>query len=193
MSEHCIIRADFSATRSVAGRKVLQLIFEVPIEAADDAMARLGGFPLPGENRWCAIALLENGKHVSGNAVGPQKSAPKLSAPSALGAGQTGKQPSHTTATTAAGTTSETQSHDRKPFASLPLSQQAAIRCGDVLFQEYLKFEDEADTARAVRKLCCVDSRSQIVAGSPAGSIWNQLEASYQNWLTDRKFAEAKR
>lgn len=59
MTDHCIIRADFSAARVVAGRKILALTFEVPIEEADTALARLGGFPQPGSSRWVAIALLQ--------------------------------------------------------------------------------------------------------------------------------------
>jgi hypothetical protein len=59
LSEHCIIRADFSSFRPVHGRKVLQIVLEVPIELGDDALKKLGGLPRPGESRWCAIALLE--------------------------------------------------------------------------------------------------------------------------------------
>lgn len=80
-----------------------------------------------------------------------------------------------------------------KPFASLPLSQQAAIRCGDVLFQEYLGLEAEADAADYVRCHCGVKSRSQITDANLSGGRWQQIETMYQAWLTDRKFAEAKR
>jgi hypothetical protein len=80
-----------------------------------------------------------------------------------------------------------------KPFSSLPLSQQAAIRCGDVLFQEYLKLETEDEAADYVRHHCGVKSRSDIKADGPSAQRWKQIEAMYQSWLTDRKFAEAKR
>jgi hypothetical protein len=41
----------------VNSRSVLQLIFEVPIEQADETMRKLGGYPLPAEARWVGIAL----------------------------------------------------------------------------------------------------------------------------------------
>lgn len=58
MTDAPIIQADFVKPMPVPSRKVLQLVFEVPEEAADHAMAVLGGYPQSGENRWCAIALL---------------------------------------------------------------------------------------------------------------------------------------
>ena len=52
------IRATFSDFRIVKGRKVAQLVFEVPLEGADDALASLGGLPQPAAERWCGIARL---------------------------------------------------------------------------------------------------------------------------------------
>lgn len=189
MSEHCIIRADFSNWRPIQGRKVMQLIFEVPIEEAEGALKMLG-IPQPGESKWCAIALLENGKPARESDAGPPKSVPKLSGGTAAPATQIGTAQSPTTAITAAATTSETQSHDRKSFASLPLTQQAGIRCADILFQEFLKVETESAAADYVRLYCGVASRS-VLPAFPAR--WHDLEAKYQSWLTDRKFAEARR
>lgn len=191
MSEHCIIRADFSNWRPIQGRKVMQLIFEVPIEEAETALKMLG-IPQPGESKWCAIALLENGKLASESAAGLRKNAPKPSEGTAAPEGQTGQEPSPTTATIAQAGTSETQSHDRRPFSSLPLSQQAAIRCGDVMFQEFLNLDTSADAADYVRNYCGVSSRSDIKAG-PAGDRWKGLESRYQSWVTDRNFAGARR
>jgi hypothetical protein len=192
MSEHCIIRADFSNWRPIQGRKVMQLIFEVPIEEAETALKMLG-IPQPGESKWCAIALLENGKLASESAAGLRKNAPKPSESTAAPEGQTGQEPSPITATIAETGTSETPSHGRRPFSSLPLSQQAAIRCGDALFQEYLKVETEGDAVLKVRSLCGVESRVFILKGTQAGDYWANVEAHYQSWLTDRKFAGARR
>jgi len=147
------IEADFANWRTVQGRKVLQLVFEVPIEKGEDALKMLG-MPQPGVSRWCAIALLKP------EAVGQAKAQPSGSS---------------------------------KPFASLPLSQQAAIRCGDTTFQEFMGVMTDEGCADQVRQKCFVESRSLIIGGSPAGAIWKQLEAQYQRWLTDRNFAEAKR
>lgn len=51
-------RATFSDFRIVKGRKVAQLVFELPLEGADEALAALGGLPQPATERWFAIARL---------------------------------------------------------------------------------------------------------------------------------------
>ena len=51
-------RATFSDFRIVKGRKVCQLVFELPIEAADEALKALGGLPQPATERWFGIARL---------------------------------------------------------------------------------------------------------------------------------------
>lgn len=48
----------FSDFKMVRGRKVAQIIIEVPIEAADAALRSLGGLPNPAEERWVALALM---------------------------------------------------------------------------------------------------------------------------------------
>lgn len=59
MTDAAIIRATFSTYRPVAGRKVLQLVMEVPIEAQSHVFAALG-YPVPDETKWVAIALLRD-------------------------------------------------------------------------------------------------------------------------------------
>lgn len=51
-------KATFSNIKPVPSRKVVQLVFEVPSEHADAALAALGGMPQPASERWCAIARL---------------------------------------------------------------------------------------------------------------------------------------
>jgi hypothetical protein len=51
-------QATFSDFRIVKGRKVAQLVFELPLEGADAALAALGGLPQPATERWFAIARL---------------------------------------------------------------------------------------------------------------------------------------
>jgi hypothetical protein len=48
--------ADFKIVR---GRKVAQLVVEVPLETADAALAALGGLPNPATETWVAIARLQ--------------------------------------------------------------------------------------------------------------------------------------
>ena len=50
------IRATYSDVKLVKTRKVFQLIFEVPIEEADNALRVLGGMPRPDAEIWVGIA-----------------------------------------------------------------------------------------------------------------------------------------
>lgn len=53
------IAATFSDFRIVKGRKVAQMVFEIPIEQANAALAALGGVPQPGSEQWVGVAPLE--------------------------------------------------------------------------------------------------------------------------------------
>jgi hypothetical protein len=52
------IRGTFADFRLIKGRKVAQLVVELPIEEADAALATLGGLPQPATERWVAVARL---------------------------------------------------------------------------------------------------------------------------------------
>jgi hypothetical protein len=52
------IRGTFADFRLIKGRKVAQLVVELPIEEADAALATLGGLPQPAAERWVALAAL---------------------------------------------------------------------------------------------------------------------------------------
>ena len=65
MTQATPIKATFSDCRLVKGRKVFQLVFETPIEAADDALAALGGLPRPDMEKWFGIVALDLSKAVS--------------------------------------------------------------------------------------------------------------------------------
>ncbi len=49
-------RATYSDIKLVKTRKVVQFVFEVPVEAADNAMRLLGGMPRPDQEQWVGIA-----------------------------------------------------------------------------------------------------------------------------------------
>lgn len=68
------ICATFSDFRLVKGRKVCQLVCEVPLEQADAALAALGGLPNPHAERWVGIVPLKaqpQGQDNSGSAPSP--------------------------------------------------------------------------------------------------------------------------
>lgn len=194
MSEPRVIRADYSNWRPVAGRKVLQLILEVPIEQTADVMEKLG-FPLPGESKWVAVALLESGKPASENEGGKLARTQKPSDGTAAPATQTGQEPSPTTAITAKAGTSEIHNKDRRPFASLPLSQQAAIRCGDADFWRFAHVKSGVEAADFVRAKCNIGTRAALDDPKNIDPIhfWHAIEAGYQQYLTTQRYASVAR
>lgn len=60
--DHAIIRATFCNLKNIAGRKVVQIICEVPVEQAGQVYECLG-WPDASDPKWVAIALLNEDKH----------------------------------------------------------------------------------------------------------------------------------
>lgn len=86
---------------------------------------------------------------------------------------------------------------DRKPFASLPLSQQAGIRCQDEEYKAFLVWRCPSTPglkwSERVHILCRVNSRAGLVRGTEAGDRWLALEDEYQAYLTDQRYASVAR
>lgn len=59
MTKPAAFSASYSDWRLVKGRKVIQIIFEVPVEAAGHAYNVLDGMPQFGSENWFAIARME--------------------------------------------------------------------------------------------------------------------------------------
>jgi hypothetical protein len=53
-----VITGTFAHANAIKTRSTFQLIIEIPIEGADAALERLGGWPQPGKEKAVAIALL---------------------------------------------------------------------------------------------------------------------------------------
>jgi len=76
----------------------------------------------------------------------------------------------------------------RQKWESLPLSQQAAIRCGEEAFWRFLREErgfivdDQEDAAIFVRGACNVHSRSEIGKTEASAKAWRDLDGAYQYW-----------
>ena len=82
----------------------------------------------------------------------------------------------------------------RRRFNTLPLSQQAAMRCNEPAFwrflieqhaapQENVHIENAEEAAAAVRLICEVGSRSELNIMHPSGDRWMTLEADYELWM----------
>ena len=143
-------QATYTDFRLIKGRKVVQLVFEVPLEGADAAYQALGGMPDPGKSVWCAVARLDTGNKppVLHKEAGP--------------AGE--------------------------PGPASRLTRQAAIACKDPMFRKFLMqhgmlFGDSSDNAAVtVRLICDVQSRRDIIPGTPAGDEWENLYGKFIAW-----------
>lgn len=62
-------QATYSDWKVVKGRKVVQVVFELPLETADAAYQALGGMPIPANEVWCGIARLNEVRPGFTNAV----------------------------------------------------------------------------------------------------------------------------
>lgn len=156
MTAPAAFQGTYSDFRLVKGRKVAQIVVEVPIEAADHALEVLGGVPRPDAERHVAVARLSPG---SGTAASQGSSAERGQAPRS--------------------TPEPGESKERRRFSELPLPQQVALRCTDKKFQEWLCVANEDEAAEAVRRECGVASRSAIQWGSDAGTKWADLDAAF--------------
>lgn len=52
-------QATYADFRIVKGRKVAQIVIEVPLEQADAALDVLGGVPRPDQERWVGVARID--------------------------------------------------------------------------------------------------------------------------------------
>jgi hypothetical protein len=71
---------------------------------------------------------------------------------------------------------------DRRPFASLPYSQQAALKCSDPDFQRFLKVKTSEAAAEIVRDRCHVQSRSEIGQTEYTKACWLEMLREYGQW-----------
>lgn len=148
-----VFRATYSDWRVIKGRKVVQVVFETPIEQADLAYKVVGGMPNPAEEKWFAIARLASEK--------------------------AGQQP-------------RPAEQPTKPAGAKSYAQRVALLCKEPRFWRFLSDEhgsvvgpvkSEADAAEAMRIICGVKSRSEIVEGTGAAATAKLIVGDYDVWL----------
>lgn len=199
MTNAAAFRATYADWKLIKTRSVVQVVFEVPLEQADLAYQVIGGMPDPGAERWCAIARL-----VDNMALRPRP-------PQAQGESQPADdshrgQPHHEGGATklnegvtvapdlpveAAGSCGDTPDRPHTPRKVAPdkrMAQRAGRLCADTVFQQFLlergsilsKCEPEA--AEFIRQYCGVESRSELIPGEPAATVWTHLHSEFEAW-----------
>jgi len=151
------ISGDFATYRHVQGRKVLQLVIEVPAEMASAVFAALG---TPGSGEGIPVAL-----------------ARLTAVPETIAKPEATKE--------------------RRPFSELPYSQQAALRCQEPAFFEFIQtkfapgavipFDPVRDSNAPpavpyLRDLIGIGSRRDLDHYPIAAERWQALEAEYWAW-----------
>lgn len=160
IDNYAAARAMFVDYDPVRTRGVVKLIFEVPEANFNAAFAALGGHPMSGETRWCGIARLDPEMMKQDPTLEPAPSADAK------------------------------PEKERRPFLSLPRSQQAALACDSPQFRHWLRADGKEDAAQWVRTACGVKSRSELDHDQRAAAAWDR---SYTRYLTETgQIAEAR-
>ena len=76
----------------------------------------------------------------------------------------------------------ETPAKPKKRFHELPLSQQAALRCGDESFWRFASQRDEAFTVGWLYAQLGIESRRELDRDKALGKRWIALNAEYEQW-----------
>ncbi len=167
-------KATYSDWRLIKGRKVVQVVFEMPLEYSDQAYAALGGMPNPAAEIWCGIARLNLSKIGSNEAVG-------------------GEAKENLTSGLASPSNSR-----RKPVApEHKLSMKAALICQEPPFLKYLAEHRGVvcygitGAAEWLRQRCGVVSRAEIKPGTAAGFTFEEIYNDYMLWLNHPELADA--
>lgn len=167
----------FADFRMVRGRKVAQIIVEVPLEQAGAALEAMGGLPMPEESRWVAVARMNLPTGNKATAVGQVAGGGATEIPRekrSLEAGTANVPGSHAAPAGVA--------REKTP------AQKAAIRCvllcKEPAFREWLgRYALESDTEEAaaerVRELIGAKSRRDIAIEPNVFDLWSKLVDEY--------------
>ena len=162
MTQAAAFQATYSDWKLIKTRKVVQIVFEVPVEKAGLAYEVLNGMPNFGSEVWCAVARLQQPKE---SAAQPRPSPDE--SPSAGGAPRAAS----------------------KSFHELVPAQQAGILCHEPAFWKFLsEFYDgvlvtkESEASAFVREFCGVASRAQL---TPELSLWKSMVSDYRAWMRE--------
>lgn len=178
------ICASFADFKLIKGRKVCQLVCEVPLEQADAALAALGGLPNPHAERWVGIAPLTEQPQVQPS-------------PGPAGGGNAGNSSQRAGDVTCQTAVSPAAAKPKRDWDDIPPSQQAGIACADRRFGEWLtQFHDmpvldgsPSEIAGHLRLVLNLRSRSELDTNPEAAARWRDLYGKFQ---TDTRYGDRR-
>jgi hypothetical protein len=162
MTDPAAFRATYSDWRLIKGRKVVQVIFELPLEAAGQAYDVLGGMPDPGRSVWCGIARLEVTKEEANSKPSITEEAVVSIKPPARPPASLAKQIGFLCKT---------------PKFQTFLQEKFPMRA----WRESSTPNEEI-AAQLVRAFCRVESRADILPGTEAEGFWKKLKSEFDAW-----------
>lgn len=167
-----VIQATFSDWRTVKSRKILQLVFEIPLEQQAEALTMLGA-PMPDRETWCAIALLRDPGTVR-ESRRPEEASPATPEPPA-------------------GANNQRAVMAKEHYASLDNMERAVADAGmlasDPAFQEWIGRHrgwrgpppiDAAVAAALIRNECNIISRSELATSKSAYDAFQRLRTTFE-------------
>lgn len=166
-------RASYADWKVIKGRKVVQVIFELPLETADTAYQVLGGMPIAAHEVWCGIARLEKEVVPADNET----------------IRNTDTQPRPVSVSTA----SAQAGAEKRKFSGMPYSTQAALRCRDPIFRAFLremcaaKANEPEQAEDFVKEHCGVNRKRDILPDTEAETHWLGLEEWFSAWQTKER------
>lgn len=176
MTDASALAGTFSDVRLVKGRKVAQLLIEVPIETVSAAIETLGGWPSPGNEQWVAVC------RITAEAA---KSA--LHAPPVQPAGGEAPSPPSPPA----------NPKPRQRWEDMKPSIQAGIRHSDAEFREWLfdggrVVDTTPETAKKWLRRECGDIKSlrDLDQGGAPLAEWQQIDAAFLRWRDAKRVTE---
>lgn len=156
---HAAFQATYSDWRLIKTRKVVQIVFEVPVEQAGLAYEVLDGMPNFGSEVWCAIARLKT----------QEATQPRPSGQHPSKAGGAHKSWHEMPAAQQAGILCD----DRSFQNFLRQNEREAWKISG------------GDAASIVRNHCLVQSRADILPGTTAERAWRELVLDYRAWARE--------
>ena len=173
--QHAVVMATYAEWAMVKSRKVLRLVFELPLERQGEVLSTLGA-PMPDKETWCAIALLN-----------PASTRDVSEAPRPV---PLDRRPAGEMSRSEQGKARYAEASDQRKAVT-----RAALLAQDERFQEWAIDgfgcgSGESGAAEFIRVYCGVSSRGDIETNDQAYRRFLKLEETYK--FTTGQMAEPR-
>ena len=167
MSKAAAFKASYADWKLVKTRACVQIIFEIPVEKANEAYECLGGIPISAKESWFAIARLKQQQEETNTAtIKPAPVSPPVRAPK-------------NRLTTRAGI-----------LSADPLFHKYLVEMWANPFSS-VSNDPKERAAMFIRLKCKVQSRKDILPGTEAATRFDLVESAFVGWRDKDAYVEA--